>query len=214
MNMNLVQAADYLGVPEKKLERWLRQGVIPSHSGDGDVFFVRDELEHWAKKVRLPGKRKQVAVQGDTPIVEAISNGGVYHLDVANRDQALQTAVTTLALPQNISADQLLTKLIEREQIVSTGMGEGVAIPHPARPIDMGGAPPMCGCFYLDTPVDFSAPDRRDVFCMFVLLSPDPATHLKLLSGLAQVLKKPGFVPFLGSHPETDALLQAIRELS
>ena len=214
MHMNLVQAADYLGVPENKLERWLRQGVIPSHSGDGNVFFVRNELEHWAKKVRLPGKRKRHALDGDTPVAGAIGRGGVHHLRAENRDDALASAVSGMPLPETVAPDQLLDKLIEREGIVSTAMGGGVAIPHPARPLDMGGAPPLCGCFYLEDPIDFKAPDGVDVFCMFLLLSPDPSTHLKLLSSLARVLKKPQFAPFLRDQPQADALLKTIRELS
>ncbi|WP_396587396.1 PTS IIA-like nitrogen regulatory protein PtsN [Bermanella sp. R86510] len=88
--------------------------------------------------------------------------------------------------------NEIYERLIAREKLGSTGIGEGIAIPHSriAECQDTIGA-----LFVLDKPVDFDSIDRQPVDIVFVLLVPEEATeqHLQTLSMLAEQFSQSGF---------------------
>ncbi len=211
MSLDIQQAADFLGVEQQKIERWLRQGVIPARQQGGQLCFEQDQLASWANKINLPCRKQQKAHAHENPLIAALKRGGVHgDLVATTRDKALEAAISRLQLPPKLDRGQLLALLIEREEIVSTGTGGGVAIPHPQQsqvlPLDHS----LVACFHLDQPLDYGALDGQDVFCLFMILSLEATAHLKMLSALARALKVPGFVNFLKTKPDLEALITHI----
>ncbi|MGE0410324.1 MAG: PTS sugar transporter subunit IIA [Amphiplicatus sp.] len=87
-----------------------------------------------------------------------------------------------------IPADAIREKLLEREQLGSTGVGKGVAIPHGK----IEGLRSVVGLLArLETPVDFEAVDDQPVDLVFLLLAPENATaaHLKALAKVSRLLR-------------------------
>lgn len=89
-----------------------------------------------------------------------------------------------------ISADELLRLLMERESLGSTGIGDGIAIPHCKSSL-LGEPALMFG--RSDTGVDFHALDGKPVHLFFLLIVPEGAAglHLKLLARTSRLLKEP-----------------------
>lgn len=91
-----------------------------------------------------------------------------------------------------VDADTLLNNLLARERLGSTGLGNGIAIPHcRLKNIDA-----VIGALVtLEQPVDFSAIDDNPVDILFVLLAPEQATqqHLSALAALAELLNQNAF---------------------
>jgi PTS system nitrogen regulatory IIA component len=105
------------------------------------------------------------------------------------------------ALPRKLVVDSLLA----REKLGSTGLGQGIAIPH-GRIRGLGEAR---GAFArLRTPIAFDAPDGKPVTQVFVLLVPEQATeqHLQLLSELAQMFSARGFRERLAAASDAAAV--------
>ena len=95
--------------------------------------------------------------------------------------------------------------LFARERLGSTGLGQGIAIPHGR----IKGLKDAAGAFLrLEAPVQFDAPDGRPVNMLFVLLVPEQAneTHLQLLSELAQMFSDRSFREQLQAAPDAQAL--------
>jgi PTS system nitrogen regulatory IIA component len=86
---------------------------------------------------------------------------------------------------EDSQSDEIYERLIAREKLGSTGIGEGIAIPH-SRLQECDET--LGALFVLDEPVDFDSIDRKPVDIVFVLLVPEEATeqHLQTLSMLAQ----------------------------
>ena len=108
---------------------------------------------------------------------------------------------------EDAQADDIYERLITREKLGSTGIGEGIAIPH-CRLSECNET--QGALFILDTPVDFDSIDRRSVDIIFVLLVPQEATeqHLKTLSMLAQKFNKSEFRDQLRQAKNNDELYQ------
>lgn len=91
-----------------------------------------------------------------------------------------------------IARSQVFESLFARERLGSTGLGQGVAIPHGR----VKGLRDASGAFFkMRTPVAFDAPDGLPVSLIFVLLVPERATdlHLQLLGELAQMFSDKAF---------------------
>jgi PTS system nitrogen regulatory IIA component len=92
----------------------------------------------------------------------------------------------------NVAPEEIFEALIGRERLGSTGLGQGVAIPHGR----MGGLTEPVGAFmHLEAGIDFDAIDRRPVDLVFGLMVPAESTdeHLQLLAQLAQMFSDAAF---------------------
>jgi len=108
----------------------------------------------------------------------------------------------------NVTANQIYEALIAREQLGSTGLGEGIAIPHCRIPR----CQTTIGCLMkLKTPVDFDAIDRKPVDLLFFLLVPENTLegHLDTLRMLAENFTSPAFCERLRAAETDEALFQA-----
>lgn len=87
----------------------------------------------------------------------------------------------------SLDSQEVFSRLIGRERLGSTGIGNGVAIPH-AR--DAHCKAPVAGFLKLQEPIDFDAVDGEPVDLVFVLLVPEAAddTHLALLAQVASIM--------------------------
>jgi PTS system nitrogen regulatory IIA component len=95
------------------------------------------------------------------------------------------------AYPQ-LSAPRLTETLLEREKLGSTGVGEGVAIPHGK----LAGLPGLLAAFGRSTKgVDFAAIDSKPTYLFFVLFAPENSAgvHLKALARISRLFKSPQF---------------------
>lgn len=126
-------------------------------------------------------------------------------LKATSKKQALlelaERASDLTALPGRAIFDALL----QRERLGSTGVGNGVAIPHGR----MAGLSCLFGLFArLDRPIAFESIDGHPVDLIFVLLAPEGAgaDHLRALSRIARLLRDPGTVQRLRGTRDASAL--------
>lgn len=116
----------------------------------------------------------------------------VLDLEASSKKRVFEQAGLLFENNQGIARSKVYDALFAREKLGSTGLGQGIAIPHGR----IKGLKEAVGSFLrLDTPVQFDAPDGKPVGMAFVLLVPEAATelHLQILSVLAQMFSEKGF---------------------
>jgi nitrogen PTS system EIIA component len=117
-------------------------------------------------------------------------------IKVANKKQLFQEISARAALISGIGEREIFDTLWQREKLGSTGVGNGIAIPHGK----LAKAGRMFGLFVrLDTPVDFDATDGIPVDLVCVLIAPESAgaDHLKALAQVARTLRDSAFTTLL-----------------
>ena len=116
----------------------------------------------------------------------------VVDLEASSKKRVFEQAGLLFENNQGIARSTVFDSLFARERLGSTGLGQGIAIPH-GRIKGLKDA--IGGFFRLNTPVQFDAPDGNPVNLLFVLLVPEQANehHLQLLSELAQMFSDPEF---------------------
>jgi nitrogen PTS system EIIA component len=131
----------------------------------------------------------------------------VVDLDASSKKRVFEQAGLLFENHNGIARAQVFDSLFAREKLGSTGLGQGIAIPHGR----IKGLKEALGAFMrLATPVQFDAPDGKPVSLIFVLLVPEAATehHLQLLSELAQMFSDRAFREQLTAAPDGAALQQ------
>ena len=128
----------------------------------------------------------------------------VVGLEASSKKRAFEQAGLLFENNHGIGRSTVFDSLFAREKLGSTGLGQGIAIPHGR----IKGLKEALGAFIrLADPVPFDAPDGRPVSMLFVLLVPEQANehHLQLLSELAQMFSDRNFREQLMSAPDAHA---------
>jgi PTS system nitrogen regulatory IIA component len=110
---------------------------------------------------------------------------------------------------KGLSAAQIEEILMERERLGSTGIQDGIAIPHGKVP---GLEHVIVACGHSQKGIDFDSHDQRPTRLFFVLLAPEFAAgqHLKVLARLSRLLKSEEFREKLMSSTDADEMYRAI----
>lgn len=135
----------------------------------------------------------------------------VVDLEASSKKRVFEQAGLLFENRHGIARATVYDALFDREKLGSTGLGQGIAIPHGR----IKGQKDALGAFFrLATPVPFDAPDGLPVKLMFVLLVPVAATerHLQLLSELAQMFSDKNFRESLIAAPDAATMHQAFMQ--
>src|ERR1700750_2374903 len=115
----------------------------------------------------------------------------IIDLDVSSKKRVFEQVGLLFENNNNISRNQVFDSLFAREKLGSTGLGQGIAIPHGR----IKGLKDAVGAMIrMRESIPFDAPDGQPVNLIFVLLVPERATdlHLQILSELAQMFSDHG----------------------
>lgn len=218
MDLTARDAARMLSVPENQIYTWIRNGTLPSYRVKDRYRLNRVELLEWAGarnlKVAPEFFRDNHATIGELLLTDALARGGVIHdLPCTDKQSALRAVCERLKLPDHVSRDELNGVLIAREALCSTGIGQGVAMPHPRGPIVLGLTEPHVTLAFLGQPVDYGAIDGKPVSILFVIISTTVHTHLTLLSHLMFALQSGEFRGLLDRRASEEAILAKSAEI-
>ncbi len=135
----------------------------------------------------------------------------VCNLKATSKKQALQELSETAASLVDVNDRQIFDVLMERERLGTTGVGNGIAIPHGK----LASLDRLHGLFArLDTPIDFNAIDDQPVDLVFLLLAPENAgaDHLKALARISRLLRDHGVCEKLRGTDTSEALYALLTE--
>jgi len=219
MQLNVGEAARILNVSERTIYRWISQGSLPAYRVSEQYRFHRAELLEWAtsRKINVSPEIFQEPESTSTPpvgLVEALLAGGIfYRVGGSDKSSVLRAVVETMRLPEEVDREFLFRVLLAREALASTGVGDGVAIPHVRNPIVLHVSRPTITLCFLERPVEFGAIDGKPVHTLFSLISPTVRAHLHLLSRLAFALRDPAFKADVQRQASRDELIAGLRRI-
>ena len=216
MQLSVKDAAGLLNVSEKTIYRWIKQEVIPAYRINEQFRFNRAELLEWATSRRIQIS-PNIFLEGESSngslpsLSVALKAGGVaYRVGGNDIPTVLRAVVDVLNLPEEVDREFLFQVLQARETLGSTGIGDGIAIPHVRNPVVLHVTKPSVTLCFLEHPIDFRAIDGQPVSTLFTLISPTVRAHLHMLSRLGFVLQNHGFKAALKRQASRDELTKAL----
>ncbi|MEN7973617.1 MAG: PTS sugar transporter subunit IIA [Verrucomicrobiota bacterium] len=188
--MTIEEVATYIRVSERTVYDWAQKGELPGGKLGTTWRFKRDEIEKWVNDRLSQSSGKSPATAATTSFV--LTPERVLLLDRCSKDEVLERLVDLLAeTPFVKKRDKLLEGILDREKLMSTGIGFGVGVPHVRidSVTDLVMAVAVC-----KTPVrDYSSLDEAPVqiVCMLAARSDQHTKYIRTLSAISSRLKSP-----------------------
>ncbi len=203
--MDLEQLATYLHRDVREVRKMASRGHLPGHKVGGEWRFRMVEINHWLEG-QLAGytDRELTALEtgGDrhpeyAPLIgEYLSEASVaVPLGASTKSSVLRELVGLAERSWQVyDADALLEAVRRREELGSTALPSGVAIPHPHRPLPSALGEPVIAYGRTASGVPFGADLGALTDIFFLIACRDDRTHLRVLARLSRLLLRPGFV--------------------
>lgn len=226
--MDLAQLAAYLHRDAREVSKLASRGRLPGHKVGGEWRFARAEIDHW-----LEG---QLHGYDDQQLTALETRGHREAEQEALVSQLLSPVSMAVPLPARTRASVLkelvglaeqtwhvydpaaiLEAIQQREDLASTALPSGVAIPHPRRPLAKALGESVLAYGRTASGVPFNEPSGTLTDVFFLVCCRDEGTHLQVLARLSRLLLRPGFLDALRAAEtaeETwDLIASAEREL-
>jgi PTS system nitrogen regulatory IIA component len=149
-------------------------------------------------------------------LAKLIEKGGVYYDIPGNSPGGVLSAlIGSLKNPPLISSfsmEELLRACLEREALVSTGIGNGIALPHPRNPLAADRGSQFTALGFPKHPINWNAPDGKAVDTLFFIVSASAALHLHTLSRINFFCQDGAFLRLLKDRSSQEAIIKYITE--
>ncbi|WP_304223628.1 PTS sugar transporter subunit IIA [Gracilinema caldarium] len=155
-----------------------------------------------------------MAVQSEASmdISTLLERGGVFYNVSGNTvSEALHSLVETVELPPSLTREQLKKAIIEREELMPTAVGNGIALPHPRSPLLKDINDQFITIAFLQKAIDWKALDGRPVQTLILIVSATPKSHLWTLSRISFLCQQEAFRDLLEQRASKEELIGAIR---
>ena len=223
--INIQALAKFLGIDPRRAERMAQRGQIPCQKVGGQLRFNRAEITEWMQQ-QMGTLKNEHLVEMDSGItahrqlddnlfltnmlkVEAVSLA----LPARTKNSVLKELV---ALAQDTDllydGETLLEALTKREELCSTALEGGIAIPHPRRPLPYTVVEPILVIGLTGQGIGFGSPDGGLTDLFFMTCSQDDHHHLHVLARLCRMLSDAKLASAIRFAESADEVVELLRE--
>ena len=146
-------------------------------------------------------------------LADIVERGGVYRNVSGSYPGEILANITNLlpAFPF-LKPEALLRAVLEREALMTTGIGKGIALPHPRTPMLEEGENPFVAIAFPLWPLDWNTPDGSKVHTIFLIVSKSAKQHLGVLSKINFLCHDEKFYSLIKSRAPNEEIIAAIRK--
>jgi PTS system nitrogen regulatory IIA component len=238
MDLKIKDVAELLNVSETTIRRWLVDGKIPAYRINHQFRFSRIEIENWVMscKMKLPKEQQDVSFNQESSkmlglkdertkqiisnqigtqaysLYRAIYRGGVVkNVKGDTKEEVISESVKIIADNLSLDAGVLRDLLMDRENLMPTGLNYGVAVPH-TRDFLLPKSYDVVTVVYCENPIPYGSLDGKDVHTLFFLFACEDKRHLHLLAKLAHLMRKDSTIDFFKKKPDKASVLEYVKK--
>jgi nitrogen PTS system EIIA component len=215
-----------LGIDVRRVERMAQRGEIPCQKVRGQFRFNRAQITEWLQRTvgRMSDERlagfdagmTEQRQQGEDEVVitpllrlEAVTTS----LGSRTKDSTLRELVALADKTGRVlNHQELVEAVLHREELHSTAMEGGIAIPHPRRPLPYALSEPILVVARTTQGIVFGAPDGRLTDLFFLTASEDDRHHLHILARLCRMLYEPAFLDRLREAETPQEMIELMKD--
>ena len=221
--MDLDQLAVYLHRDVREVSKLANRGYLPGKKVGGEWRFASSEINHWIETqmhafteeelTALERRGSATAVLAEPLVSSMLSESTIaVPLRASTRASVLKELVNLAEHSWQIyEPDALHRAILTREELGTTALGSGVAIPHPHRPLSLKAQGESVIAFArTGRGIPFGAPDGGLTDLFFLVSCRDAVTHLRVLARLSRIMLRPGFLDELREAESASDAMQLI----
>jgi len=212
--MTLAEMADYLKVARRSLTKMAERGDIPATKVASQWRFMRSVVDDWliTRMKTLPDRELENLIDTEKlPVpLSALLRPELIRLDVEDVGvQRILRLLTDLLIRQNLldSPQDFVERLVEREEMVSTAIFPGIAIPHARKPEECPVSEPRLVIGVSPGGADFNSLDGRPTHLFCLICANQVILHLKIIAELALVFRRPNLIERVTNAADPEQVL-------
>lgn len=229
MDLKIKDVSELLSVSDSTVRRWIAEGKIPHYRINNQIYFSRSEIEDWmlnhghqkivaaplssdhsddkTTSISLPKKgTKQFS------LLRAIHKGDVLQaIPGKTKEEIIRETMKRVSKRIGLDADVVTDLLLDREQMMATGLNNGIGVPH-TRDSLLKAHQDAIVVVFPENPIDYGSLDQIPVHTLFFLFACDDKSHLNLLARIAHLSSQSSILKELEKKPGKKALLALIKD--
>jgi PTS system nitrogen regulatory IIA component len=190
---------------------------MPSFKIKNQYYFNKAEISEWILSNKISVSKKILDFALTTKpvsLIELIKKGDIYYgIEGSTVEEVINDVVKKISLPASVDRESVRISLLIREVMMSTAIGEGIALPHPRNPIISDVDEESISICFLKNSIDYGALDGKPVFVLFVIISSNSKRHLEILSKLSFFCLQEEFLKTLNDKPKKSVFLYFIERI-
>lgn len=199
--MTLAEMADYLKIAKRSLLRMAQRGDIPATKVASQWRFMRSVVDDWliGRMKALPDQELKSLIRSEKlPLpLSALVRPELVRLGMraASKERVL-AQLADIVREAGLIPDTgpFLARLLEREEMVSTAIFPGIAIPHFRKPEECPVSEPRVALGVVPSGVEFNSLDGNPTYLFFLICANQVVVHLKIIAELALLFRRPNLV--------------------
>jgi nitrogen PTS system EIIA component len=210
--ITIKEAAARLGVSQKIIYQWINSGHLTSHKLGNDLYLEQAQVDKLLsyEGLTIPAVTDEVI---DFSLTRMLENGGIfYHVEGTTKQAVIHNALLLIKELDSPDMAPILKMFLSREELYSTGIGNGIAIPHASGILVGHVNQPLISLAFLENPIDYGAIDGKPVHIIFSIISPNVSTHLRILAKLACLLHDPQCKEVIVTEASKEIILQVFSD--
>lgn len=196
MDLTIKDISILLLKPEKEIQALIKKKEMPAQTINDKLLFNKQQIIEWALSRNIPinisnhEKMSEYHVETLNTILEESSF--FYDCDLSEKTY-IEQMVNLLDLEKNVDKGIIVQLLKNREELMSTAIGNGISLPHPRIPLMVGKNKPLINFFFPKEPLDLKSLDGKPVHTIILMISQTIKQHLSILAHLSFLLSQESF---------------------
>ncbi|MCK9212766.1 MAG: PTS sugar transporter subunit IIA [Ignavibacteriaceae bacterium] len=196
MDLTIKDISVLLLKPEKEIQGLIKKKEIPFQTINDKLLFNKQQIIEWALSRNIPinisnhEKMSEYHVETLNTILD--ENSFFYDCDLSEKTY-IEQMVNLIDLEKNVDKGIIVQLLKNREELMSTAIGNGISLPHPRIPLMVGKNKPLINFFFPKNPLDLKSLDEKPVHTIILMISQTIKQHLSMLAHLSFLLSQEAF---------------------
>ncbi|NCQ16896.1 MAG: hypothetical protein COZ80_07395 [Ignavibacteria bacterium CG_4_8_14_3_um_filter_37_9] len=196
MDLTVKDISVLLFMPEKEVQGLIKKKEIPFQMINDKLLFNKQQIIEWALSRNTPiniSDHKKMSEYHIESLNAVLDHKSFYYECDFSEHSYIEQMVSLLDLEKNVDKGIIVQLLKNREELMSTAIGNGISLPHPRIPLMVGRNKPLITIFFPKVPLDLKSLDGKPVHTIILMISQTIKQHLSLLAHLSFLLSKETF---------------------
>lgn len=203
-------------IPEKEVRNLVKKNEIPFQKIDDKEFFNKQQIVEWALLRSLPlniANHKKMSEYQLWNLNSIITEDSFFYDCDFNESNFIEQMVEQVDVGNNVDKGIIVQLLRNREELMSTAIGNGISLPHPRIPLMVGKNKPIINFFFPENLLELQSLDGKPVHTIILVISQTIKQHLSLLAQLFFLLSNETFQTALVNRQNPQDILNIIEQI-
>lgn len=196
MDLTVKDISTLLLKPEKEIQALIKKKEIPFQAIQDKLLFNKQQIIEWALSRNIPlniSNHKKLSEYHVKTLNNLLDHKSFFYDCVLSEKSYIEQMVGMINLEKNIDKGIIVHLLKNREELMTTAIGNGISLPHPRIPLMVGRNKPLINFFFPKKLLDLKSLDGKPVHTIILMISQTIKQHLSLLAHLSFLLSKETF---------------------